>query len=82
MPTNRWQAPSAQTVSVSDGNRLTTRCGGRVISMFWRRSSCTVMAAAAQAQQQIEAHHSDGQRLSMVLRPIGHDAVQLRHTVG
>ena len=49
VPTRRAQASSAQTLSVSDGNRLTMRCGGAASTSVAPRSSRNETSAYAAA---------------------------------
>ena len=48
VPTSRAQAPSAQTLSVSDGSRLTMRCGGAASVTVTPRSSRTASCPRAE----------------------------------
>jgi hypothetical protein len=51
MPTKAPHLPNAQTDSVREGSRLTTRCGGFSNTTAMPRSSSTEMGAAKTAKE-------------------------------
>jgi hypothetical protein len=55
-PTKRWHCPKAQTVSVSEGNKLTMRWGDCVNLITTPRSSRRLMGAAACAKAAKPTH--------------------------